>query len=110
MICGPWTENADQITRLNDSSIQFIIKYYTKGNDENETLNGELPYLTRNVSSDIINALMVDVSRGGLAQKTEYKGYGYAYDMSIEGDVMFYKYVELEIKSRIDAFNPTLIG
>lgn len=110
MICGPWRENEDQITRVVDSSITFVIKCYCKADDDNETVNGEKPYLTRNVSKDIINALMVDVTRGELAQKTEAKGRGYAYDMFDDGTLDFYVYVELKIQSRIDAFNPTLVG
>lgn len=97
-------------SRLKDMcSLQYEIRYFVNVNDENETVGGEITYLTRNVHADIIRALMVDVSRGGYAQKTELVRWGPSFE--VFEDITWYNiYVLIEVKARIDATDFDLLS
>lgn len=111
-ICGPWVESDMQTHKTTYDDISYMIKYYVKANDENETANSELPKLTENVASDIVTRLQLDTSRGGLAQKTEVLADGYAYDASFEDDIgmEFYVYVTLSVKALINIDDISVAG
>lgn len=110
ILIGPNSESDDKITGSTNDELTYIIKYYINKNDEKQTEDTELPYLTRNVCADIVKCVMNDVSRGGYAQKTTKSGNGYAYDLSEEGNWEFYRYVIIEISVLINKFNPYVIG
>jgi hypothetical protein len=108
-IVGPEVEIETQTHQVADSKLEYVIKYFVNINDENETENGEITYLTRNVPADIIKHIMNDVSRGGLAQNTAATEYGAAFEI-IDEQVEFFIYVVIEIQVLIDASDPYLIG
>uniref|UniRef100_A0A6M3M6E0 Tail protein n=1 Tax=viral metagenome TaxID=1070528 RepID=A0A6M3M6E0_9ZZZZ len=108
-IIGPAVEVETQTHQVTDSKLEYMIKYYINVNDENETENGEITYLTRNVAADIIKHIMNDVSRGNLAQNTKATEYGCDFEIVGE-DVEFFVYVVIEIQALIEATDPYLIG
>ena len=108
-IIGPNVEVETQTHQVADSKLEYVLKYTVDGNDENETENGEISYLTRNVAADIIKHVMNDISRGGLAQNTKATEYGA--DFEIVGEnVDYFVYVVIEIQTLIDSSDPYLIG
>ena len=108
-IMGPTVEVETQTHQVADSKLEYVLKYTVNGNDENETENGEMTYLTRNVAADIIKHIMNDISRGGLAQNTEATDYGADFEIVDEG-IDYFVYVVIEIQALIDATDPYLIG
>jgi len=110
MLIGPTVETDDKVTTATHDTLTYIIKYYVNKNDENSTEDSELPYLTRNVCSDITKHIMNDVSRGGLAQNTSKISNGYGYDLSEDGLWEYYRYVIVEVKILIDKLDPYVIG
>jgi hypothetical protein len=108
-IIGPNVEVETQTHQVADSKLEYILKYTVDGNDENETENGEITYLTRNVAADIIKHIMNDVSRGGLAQNTKTTEYGADFEIVGEG-IDYFVYVVIEIQVLIEATDPYLIG
>lgn len=92
-----------------DDTLNYILWYFDGVNDKSETENTEFVYRLRNVHADIIKALKIDPSRGGLAQNTQIPrhGYGVFFDdaMSEPG-----AWVAVEIERLIDANNPYLLA
>jgi len=108
-IMGPYAEVETQTHQVAMTNFEYVIKYYYPKNDESETANTEITYLTRNVAGDIIKHLMVDPSRNQLAQITKITDYGNGFEL-INDNVEFYIYVLLEVRSRIDANDPYSLG
>lgn len=108
-LCGPYSEVETQIHKVAETRLDYIIKYFINYNDESETLNTEITYVTRNVCGDIIKQIMIDPTRGEYAIITKYTDYGYIFEI-MEDNIEFYRYIFLEITTRIDANDPYLIG
>lgn len=108
-VIGPEVEVETQTHQVADSKLEYILKYTISGNDENETENGEITYLTRNVAADIIKHIMNDVSRGGLAQNTKATAYWQDFEVFDDG-IEYNIYVIIEIQALIEATDPYLIG
>ena len=109
-LCGPQTDTDDKTPNATHDTLTYIIKYYVNKNDENDTENTELPYLTRNVAADIERHIMNDVSRGALSENTRQLEDGYAYDLSEEAVWEFYVYVVVEISVLINKLDPYVSG
>jgi hypothetical protein len=104
--------NAPSETENNQSTeekIRYLITLIDVGNDEDQTQDGELTYTNRNKKADIIKAVMVDHTRGGLAETTRVidKDDGVAKD---NDGAFYYAYVEIEVQALIDSVNPYLKG
>jgi len=106
---GPYIEVETQTYKVAMTLLGYSIKYYINVNDEKNTENTEITYLTRNVIGDIIKKVMEDPSRGALAQITKLTDAGAAFEL-VDDNVEFYIYVLLEVRSRIDANNPYSLG
>lgn len=108
-LLGPYTEKEAQIHNVAKTKVEYVIKYYINYNDEDYANDEAITYVTRNVAGDIIQQVMLDVSRGGYAIKTSLAGYGNAFEAQ-EERIEYFVYVVLEINARIDAKDPTLLG
>lgn len=108
-VCDQNAEIETQTFQVADTTLRYIIKYYIDVNDESEVADTEITYLTRNVAGDIIKHLMVDASRGALAQNTKALSYGPGFELS-EDNIEFFIYVEIEVQSLIDSKDPYLLG
>lgn len=107
---GPYSEVEidGQTYQATDTSSEYVIRYYVKYNDEVQT-DAAITYVTRNVHGDIIKALKLDTTRGGNAVVTKVAGHGNAFE-EIDNQLEFYIYVVLDVQSRIDAKDPSLLG
>ena len=105
---GPYSEVETQPHNVAQTSLEYIIKYCLEYNDEDQT-EDEITYVTRNVTGDIIKALMVDPTRNGNAVITKISDYGYLFE-EVEEGIEFHVYVELDIMARIEATDPSLLG
>jgi hypothetical protein len=62
-----------------------------------------------NSPSDLIKLVMVDRTRGGNANNTEFNGVGYYFDN--DGDTTFFNaYIQLEIKAFVRDTDPYFTG
>ena len=92
-----------------DDKLNYIIWHFDGVNDKEETANTEFVYQLRNVHADIIKALKIDVTRGGLAQNTVIPrhGFGYFIDDNIQEPGAW---VLVEIERLVDTVNPYLLA
>lgn len=104
---GPEVEVEQQIDKVSIVRCHYHALYFVRVNDDSVVANTEAPYLARNVAADIVKALMVDRSRGGLAQNTEAEGYGHGFGVDEQsGDVTFTVYVDYNVRTRISTTDP----
>lgn len=108
-LSGPYSEVEPEMHNITDTKLEYVIKYYVNYNDEDYKTKSAITFITRNVPGDIIQRVMVDVSRGSYAIKTSVVGYGNAFETQ-EERVEFFIYVVLEINARIDAKDPSYLG
>jgi hypothetical protein len=102
-------DQLDEWESMQDDKLNYIIWYLDSKNDRNETANTEFTCRLRNVHADIIKALKIDVSRGGLAQNTLIPRHGFG--MFIDDDICEPGvYVMVEIERLIDNNNPYLLA
>ena len=107
-LCGPYSEIDTEPHNVADTTLEYNLKYYVNYNDEDQT-EDEITFKTRNVTGDIIKALMVDTTRGGNATVTNVTDYGHFFE-ELEHGNEFYVYVTLDIMARIEATDPSLLG
>lgn len=108
LLNGPYSDINTQTHNVANTKLNYTIQYFVKYNDEDQTKN-EITYVTRNVTGDIINKVMEDITRGGYAIRTKITNFGNAFEL-ISNRVEFFLYVVLEIEARLEATDPSLLG
>lgn len=108
VINGPYSDANTQIHNVSNTKLNYTIQYFVKYNDEDHS-KSEITYVTRNVTGDIINKIMEDVTRGGFAIRTKITNFGNAFEL-ISNRVEFFLYVVLEVSARLEATDPSLLG
>lgn len=107
VLSGPEVEVEQQIDAVSVVRCQYVAAYLKRINDEGVIVNTEAPYLARNVSADIMKALMIDRSRGSLALNTEVEGYGYTFLPDEQsGEITFSVYVAFNVRARVSTTDP----
>jgi len=109
-LCGPWADVEVHTKDLAETNLTYQINYYNAINDESQTENTEITYITRLVTADIIKHIMNDQSRGGLAQRVTITDYGYTSQVTENDTVEFLVYVIFEVQSLIRTNNPYFVG
>jgi hypothetical protein len=99
-------DDVDQWANLRDDCLNYIIWFLDGKSDDNETANGEFMYRLRNVAADITKALMVDPTRGGLAQNTKCVRNGFGFFMEPPNVMEPGAYVLIEIERVLNPNNP----
>jgi hypothetical protein len=100
-------ELQDEMEALRDDKLNYVIWYLDSINDKEETADTEFTYWLRNVHADIIKALKIDPSRGGLAQNTTIPHHGFGlFGDDFEPGV----FVMVEIERIVDNNNPYLLA
>lgn len=99
-------DDVDQWANLRDDCLNYIIWFLDGQSDANETVNGEFMYRLRNVAADIAKALMIDPTRGGLAQNTKCVRNGFGFFMEPPNVMEPGAYVLIEIERVLNPNNP----
>ena len=106
-LTGPQVEITDRASGVNMCDVHFLVRYFSQINDEGTAVDTEITYQTRNLAGDIIKGLMLDPTRGDLAQYTYQDQYGYGFDIDEATDlVVFYVAVAFFVKTRISETDP----
>ncbi len=104
-ISGPYAGIEQQTYQIDDTMLEYTIKYFTNKNDENQIVGGELPILTKNVASEMQKLLMKDAQRLGLASNTSVVDKGHAFEViSDRGE--FYVYLVLNVHALLNSKDP----
>jgi len=106
-LSGPQIEVISRARGVDMCDLHYVARYFVDTNDDNTTSDGEITYLTRNVSGDIIKKLMEDTDRGDLAEYTFIDECGYGFDVDEAANVViYYVAVAFHVHARIDSTNP----
>jgi len=105
---GPYSEVDTHPHNVAQTSLEYVIRYCVDYNDQDQN-DDEITYVIRNVTGDIIKAVMVDPTRGGHAVITKIEDYGHLFE-DIGDGIEFHVYVILDIMARIEATDPSLLG
>ena len=107
ILYGPRLANAldEQTYKVTDHDILYEIRLYDKINDESISSNTEITYIMRNVYADITQAVMVDKTRGGLAQTTKLLDFEIVLEEMDDG-LEAYQSALYAVKALIDSDDP----
>lgn len=108
-LLGPNATVENQAYKVDDTTLEYLIQYIDKVNDDSQTPDTEYMYQKRNTAADIIAAVMADKSRGNLAQHT--KTTSYSFEDYGDADMPLYGVaVVIEVQARIDSDDPYSIA
>lgn len=104
-------EIEDDFQHTEDGKVKYLI-YYFNGEDDEDPDNNPVQYTDRNVCADIQKALLIDRTRGNVAQNTHVMSFGhdfYFQNGMIDVPIMC-TWVLVEVERLLDADNPYQIA